>query len=207
MKKASFLLLLTFLINVAVAQRSDSLEINILFIGNSLTYTNNLPQIVEKVAAEKGSLFKTKIIAKPNYALIDHWREGEIKKEIEENNYDFVIIQQGPSSQEEGRNMLINDGKKLKKFCEKYGSKLCYFMVWPSQTYYYTYAGVIKNYSDAASENDAILLPVGEVWKKHFDDTQNFDYYSEDGFHPSMKGSKAAAQIIVNCLLKHSGEK
>ena len=183
-------------------QQKDSIQI--LFIGNSLTYTNNLPELVENEAKEKGSLFKTKMIAKPNYALIDHWEEGEIKKEIESNNYDYVIFQQGPSSQEEGRNMLINDGKKLKKLCDKYNAQLCYFMVWPSQTYYYTYAGVIKNHKDAAELNNAILLPVGEKWKEHFDATENFDYYSEDGFHPSLKGSKVAAKIIVEYLLNQS---
>lgn len=205
MKKVLILFIFLLTTNLIKAQTKD--EINILFIGNSLTYSNNLPQLVENEAKEKGSLFKTKMIAKPNYALIDHWNEGDIKKDIKENEYDYVIFQQGPSSQAEGRNMLINDGKKLKKLCDKYGSKLCYFMVWPSQTYYYTYEGVIKNHKDAAALNDAILLPVGEKWKEHFDATQNFDYYSGDGFHPSMKGSKAAAEIIVDFLLKQSVNK
>ena len=79
-----------------------------------------------------------------------------------------------------------------------------YFMVWPSLTYYHTFKGVIKNYTDAARINDAILCPVGEKWKKHFDTTQNFDYYSSDGFHPSLKGGQEenAADIIVEYLFR-----
>lgn len=73
-------------------------------------------------------------------------------------------------------------------------------MVWPSMTYYNTFDDVIKNHRDAARLNDAILIPVGEVWKKHFDETNSFDYYSSDGFHPSLKGSKEAARVIISTL-------
>ncbi len=178
-------------------------EIAILFIGNSLTATNNLPELVENAGRQKGIIIKTKMIALPNYAIIDHWNDGKVQKEIKRNQYDFVIIQQGPSSQHNGREILIEYGKKYSDLCNKNGAKLSYFMVWPSLTYYHTFKGVIKNYTDAARINDAILCPVGEEWKKHFDTTQNFDYYSSDGFHPSLKGSQNAAAIIVEYLFKN----
>ena len=140
------------------------------------------------------------MIAKGNYAIVDHWSDGEVQKEIARKIYDFVIIQQGPSSQAEGREMLINDGKKYKDLCEENDTKLVYFMVWPSRTYYETFDDVIKNYRDAASINEAILCTVGEVWKEHFDLTDNFDYYGVDGFHPSLMGSQVAAEVIIDSL-------
>ena len=75
-------------------------------------------------------------------------------------------------------------------------------MVWPSLTYYHNFAGVIQNHRDAAQINNAILCPVGEVWKSHFDTTNNFDYYGSDGFHPSPKGSQVAADVIVEYLFR-----
>jgi len=76
-------------------------------------------------------------------------------------------------------------------------------MVWPSRTYYHTYNGVIKNHKDAATINEAILLPVGEVWKDYFDRTNDFQYYGPDGFHPSLAGSKRASKVIVKRLLEN----
>ena len=175
-------------------------DFNILFIGNSLTYTNNLPKLVKKNAKLHGIKIDFKMIAFPNYAIIDHWNEGEVQKLISSKKYDFVIIQQGPSSQNEGRNMLIEYGKKFNSLCKLNNSKLCFFMVWPSLNYYYTFDGVIKNYKVAASINNSILLPVGKVWKEYFDKTNNFQYYSSDGFHPSLEGSKIAAKVIVEYL-------
>ncbi len=176
------------------------LNYKLLFIGNSLTYTNNLPELVENEALKKNISLSTNMIANGNYAIIDHWEDGLVQKEINHGNYDFVIIQQGPSSQAEGRRMLIEDGKNYADLCQANGSELCYFMVWPSQTYYHTFDGVIKNHTDAAMQNSAILIPVGAIWKKHFDETNNFDYYGYDGFHPSLKGSQIAAEVIVSTL-------
>lgn len=175
-------------------------DFNILFVGNSLTFINNLPELVKTRAKQKGINIGTKMIAEGNYAIIDHWNDGKVQNQISTKNYDFVIIQQGPSSQAWGREILIEYGRKLSELCKQNDTKLCYFMVWPSLSYYHTFDGVIKNYRDAASINEAILSPVGEVWKEHFDATDNFDYYSSDGFHPSLKGSQVAADVIVDSL-------
>ncbi|PTX42154.1 lysophospholipase L1-like esterase [Christiangramia gaetbulicola] len=174
----------------------------ILFIGNSLTYTNDLPGLVRKVALKKGMKIETEMLAYPNYALIDHWNEEKAQDLISNEKFDLVILQQGPSSQQFGREILIEYGKKFRELCEINNTETAYFMVWPSLEYYNTFDAVIKNHREAARINEALLLPVGEQWKEHFDTTDNFDYYSGDGFHPSEKGSEAAAEIIASELLK-----
>ncbi len=174
--------------------------INILFIGNSLTYTNDLPKLVKAHAKTKGVKTKTHMVALPNYALEDHWNDGNIQQLIATGKYDYVIIQQGPSSQQEGRDMLITYGKKFATLCSNYDAKLAYFMVWPSLQYHYTQDAVIQNYHDAATINNAIILPVGMTWKEYHNSNNSNDYYGPDGFHPSLKGSKAAAATIVSHL-------
>lgn len=176
-------------------------DFNILFIGNSLTYYNDLPSLVKAEAEKEGRDVEVKMIAYANYAIVDHWQDGEVQEEIKSRLYDFVIIQQGPSSQSEGRRMLIDDGAKYAELCEEYDVKLAYYMVWPSQRYYHTFEGVIRNYTDAAEMNNALLCPVGEVWKSHFDETEDFSYYGPDGFHPSLEGSEVAAQVIYQSLI------
>lgn len=181
-------------------------DFNFLFIGNSLTYTNDLPSLVKERAALNDIEIGIKMIAFPNYAILDHWAEGMVQKEIESEKYDFVIIQQGPSSQEFGREVLIEYGEKYKELCDMHNAELCYYMVWPPLANYDRFDAVIQNHRDAATMNDATLLRVGEVWKDHFDSTGNFDYYGPDNFHPSLKGSQAAANVIVEALLLEKRE-
>ena len=175
-------------------------DYRILFIGNSLTSTNNLPRIVKERYAELGIIISTRTIAPPGYGLEDHWNVGTIQLLINSNYYDYVIIQQGPSSQEYGRESLIEYGGRIAELCNNNDTKLAFLMVWPSITYYHTFDGVITNYSDAATLSNAILIPVGRNWKYYIDQTGDYSYYGSDNFHPSIKGSEKAAQDVVDYL-------
>ena len=194
----SSLLSALFLFLAFSLQAQDT--VNILFIGNSLTYYNNLPALVEKEAVKNGKAVSCDMVAKPNYALIDHWNDGEIQQKIKSGRYDFVIVQQGPSSQPEGRNMLIEDGKRIAKLCTENNAQLCFLMVWPSLNYYSTFDGVVESHELAAETCNSLLIPVGAKWKEHIDSSRDYSYYGPDGFHPSPKGSAKAAQIIIETL-------
>lgn len=212
MKAVSWIALIFFAFELSACQQQDIDQkqtgnhdpIKILFIGNSLTYTNNLPSLVVKAGKVKDVAIKTEMIAYPNYALEDHWNEGKIQKQIEKGGFDYVVVQQGPSSQSEGREMLLSYGAKVAAICKKADARLVFFMVWPAKVNLHMFDGVITNYRDAAVNTQSVLCPVGETWKKHFDATGDFSYYGEDGFHPSQKGSEVAAKIIADALLDYA---
>jgi len=207
MHKVLLLLFFSIITNSSIysqetSAKTSKTKVNLLFIGNSLTFTNNLPELVKKYAKQKKVKIHTKMVAFPNHAIEDHWNDRKVQKLISSKKYDFVIIQQGPSSQNDGRKMLIEYGEKYSTLCKTNEAKLCYFMVWPSLKYYHTFDGVIKNYADAASINNAILLPVGAIWKDYIDTTNSHAYYGSDGFHPSLKGSEITAKTIVDLLFE-----
>lgn len=172
----------------------------ILFIGNSLTYANDLPLILEEIGNNYNKKISTEMICYPNYAIVDHLEEGTVQVKIATESYDYVIIQQGPSSQEEGRNMLIHSGEVLSTLCKKHNTKLGYYMVWPSKRHYFTFDKVIKNHTEAAKMNQALLFPVGKYWKEYNTLKTNTSLYDKDLFHPSKAGSFFAALILFKKL-------
>ena len=187
--------------NSCKSRRADDPSIRILFIGNSLTYSNDLPKLVEAVGESNGKSMHTEMLAYGNYALEDHWNDGDMQKLICEGNFDFVVIQQGPSSQADGREMLFDYGQRIKNICSSRGTELAFFMVWPARANYYTFEGVIKNYSDAARVSNSILCAVGLEFKG-LGDKGDYRHYSTDNFHPSKEGSQMAAEIIYSTLFK-----
>jgi hypothetical protein len=189
-----------------IAFSKDSTK-SILFIGNSLTYYNDLPQLVAKIGKDSGIEIKAEMVAYANYALEDHWNDGRIQQLIATKNYDFVVVQQGPSSQQDGREMLLNDGARIKALCTKYNTQLAFFMVWPAVANFNTFDEVIKNYTDAAEITNSLLCPVGKVWKEHFSATSDYSYYGLDMFHPSLKGSTCAALVIFKTLFGGQSQK
>ena len=175
-------------------------DYNVLFVGNSLTYVNFLPDLVKDKAAEIGITINTHMHARGNYALIDHWEDGEVQDLINSCEFDFVVVQQGPSSQPYGFQLLMQSGADFAAICNENGAELAFYMVWPSLTYFHTFDGVIANYTTAASANNAILCPVGTYWKAYIDETGDYSYYDFDGFHPTYLGSLVAAEVIVDSL-------
>ena len=173
---------------------------NVLFVGNSLTYSNDLPEILERIAKDFNESIETTSLCFPNYGLEDHWLEGKFHKLMNQNKYDFVIVQQGPSSQPLGRKMLLEYGAKIKAVCKVKNTELAYFMVWPSKYYYYTFDGVIDNHREAAKVNSAKLFPVGVIWKAYGEQKKHINLYSNDDFHPSKAGSFLAALTIFHGL-------
>lgn len=183
-------------------------QFSILFVGNSLTYTNDLPGMMESLGKAFEIEVRTGSRCLPNYALEDHWRDGEVQQLIATGNYGIVVFQQGPSSQPPGKEMLVQYGGNLADLCRKHDVRPAFFMVWPSLQYYHTFEGVIANYQEAAVRADALLFPVGAVWKTYRGQHAEAALYAQDGFHPSPQGSFLAALTIFHTLFpdQHLGE-
>lgn len=194
------LILLTLLTYEASSQ-------NILYVGNSLTYSNDLPSMVESIARKLGKSIRTECICLPNYGLEDHWKDGIVQSKINSGTYDYVVFQQGPSSQSYGRSSLIEYGGLISNLAVSKEAKPVYFMVWPSADFYSTIEGVIKNYRDAAIQNNAMLINGGEIWKRFNDIKNSFMVYSKDRFHPSIAGSFLMALAHIKTIFPDTNVK
>jgi hypothetical protein len=192
--------LVLFVVDVR-AQSKSTEELRVLFIGNSLTYENDLPDIV-KVLAEKGAgkRLKYKMIAKPNFGLIDHWDGSEAREEIARKKWDVVVLQQGPSASSEGRESLLKYSRLFADDIRKAGAKPALYMVWPSAARFNDFDRVSESYALAAKETGAILFRVGDAWRAAWQSEPGLRLYSSDQFHPSYVGSYLAALVIVTQL-------
>src|SRR5574338_820441 len=93
----------------------------VLFVGNSLTYVNDLPLIVEALADSVPGLTPDQrlapaMVAYPDFALFDHWADGTAVRVIEGNRWNVVVLQQGSSALDDSR-VLLRDWTR--RFDEK----------------------------------------------------------------------------------------
>ena len=71
----------------------------ILFVGNSLTYVNDLPGILQAMAdSAGGAKLAVGTVAFPDFALEDHWAQGSALQAIRGGGWEYVIMQQGSSA-------------------------------------------------------------------------------------------------------------
>jgi hypothetical protein len=179
--------------------------LRVLFIGNSLTYTNDLPAIVEALAeASRQKRFVYKSVVFPDYSLEDHWTGGHARKAISSDKWDVVVLQQGPSALEESRKSLLEYTRLFDKAIRAAGARPALYMVWPSQARLRDFDRVVESYRLAAAEVKGILFPVGEAWREAWKRDATMGLYTDDRFHPSAAGSYLAALVIYEKLFDRS---
>lgn len=172
-----------------------------LFIGNSYTYFADIPGLVQAMAdSTGGDQIAIETVAGPDMALVDHWKEGTAKREIAEGGWEWVILQQGPSSVQANRDSLRTLTQMFGAEIAKVSAKPALFSAWPSAARPQDFDRAIESYTLAASDVDGVLLPVAAAWKKAWEVDPTLQMYS-DGLHPSAIGAYLAAATIYSKLL------
>lgn len=166
----------------------------ILFIGNSLTYANDLPAMVCALARSTGRQAICETVAKPDYGLEEHWNDRDARAAIT-RGWDVVVLQQGPSALPESRRLLIAYTKRFDAEIKKTGARTALYMVWPSRARRGDFPGVGQSYAAAAKEVNALLIPAGDAWRAAWAADAKLPLYDADGFHPSPSGTYLAALV------------
>ena len=200
MRLAAILALCLTLAEPAGAGSREGQISSILFVGNSLTYGNELPSIVCRLAAAGGHSVRCDSVARPNFSLGDHWEEGTAARRIRKMKPSIVVMQQGPSGSVEGRALLLTDGARWSERISKSGGRPAFFMVWPAGSRFSDFPRVTESYRMASLETNGILLPAGNAWLEAWRRDRTLKLYGPDGFHPSLAGSYLAALTIYRGL-------
>lgn len=176
----------------------------VLFIGNSLTYFNDLPGMVAQLASSVDDRVEVASVTRPNFALIDHVEGGSNAVEvIQQGNWDYVVLQQGPSSLDLSRDTLILATRLLDPYIKAAGGRSALLMVWPDATRFEFFDAVRVSYQLAAQEVDGLFLPAGDAWLRAWASDSQLQLYGPDGYHPSELGTYLAALVVYEGITGH----
>lgn len=213
-----FILLLSLLFSVTLSGQTKS----VLFIGNSYTGANNLPQLTRDVALSVGDTLIFDAHTPGGAQIQQHSNSTAAIQKIFSKSWDHVVLQaqsQEPSfSQNQVQQTVYPYAKKL---CDTIiANDSCtrpiFYQTWgrkngdanncPIAPWLCTYEGMDSalafSYNKMANDNNAFLSPVGAVWKYIRGHFPNLDLYAPDESHPSMAGSYAAACTFYTVLFK-----
>lgn len=174
--------------------------LRVLFLGNSLTYSNDIPSIVQGLAAAAGKKMTFQSICFPAYNLEDQYRQGDALKALKRQKWDYVVMQQGPTSLPEDAEDMTNWAKVFDPKIRKAGAKPAMYMVWPQHDRIAYFDAIHEHYSDTAKAINAMFIPAGEGWRNAWKRDPQAPIYSFDLFHPSVAGSYLSALSIYGML-------
>jgi hypothetical protein len=174
--------------------------LNLLFIGNSLTASNDLSALVEAMGRASGITIHCTVIARPNFSLDDHWADGDARRAIARGGWSHVILQQGPSALPESRRLLNEYAARFDRDIRGVKARTAFFSVWPSAGRGGDFDAVSASYAGAARLTGGLLLPAGDAWRAAWRRDAALPLYGPDGFHPSPLGTYLAALTIFHAL-------
>ena len=174
-------------------------QLRVLFIGNSLTSTGDIPARFARLADAMGRKATVEMVAFPDYGLEDHWRDGRALEAIRKKSWDVVVLQHSSSTKPESQAELVEYTKRFAKPIREAGAKPALYMVWPSVDKVREFNSLIVGHRAAAESVDAILLPVGEAWLRAMGEDKRLKLYG-DTIHPNSLGQDLAVLTIYLTL-------
>jgi hypothetical protein len=216
-----YLCLLPLLLFIQLVKAQDE-PIRVLFLGNSYTAYNNLPQLIDDCAASAGFDMETGANTPGGTTFLAHSQNTTSLSLIQQGNWDFVVLQEQsqipsfPISQVESECFpfaaALNE--EILEFNEC--AETVFYMTWgrengdaqncPNWPPVCTYEGMddllSERYMTMAADNEAIVSPVGELWRVIRTNHPEIDLYDSDGSHPSAVGSYAAAVAFFTTIFR-----
>lgn len=195
-----------------------------LFIGNSYTGVNNLPQMVADVALSAGDTLFFDSNTPGGYTFQGHTTNSISQNKIMLGNYNFVVLQeqsQLPSfSNTQVQQQVFPYARMLDSVINVYNpcGETMFYMTWgrkngdagncPVWPPVCTYAGMDSllqlRYNMMADSNNAVVSAVGAVWNYIRQFYPSIELYQSDESHPSLAGSYAAACCFYTSMYRKS---
>ena len=201
----------------ACQARRDTLDV--LFIGNSYIYFNDLPAMVEEIsAALDGPVIHGVAHTRGGQTLRGHLDEGHLGKILMKgaasgDDWDWVVLQEqstlgtryDPTTGVLGDPAAFNRAvRELTGIIRGRGAKPALYMTWAKEAFPGQAETLGDAYSSIGRELDLSVAPVGVAWAAVHQDRPNFNLYISDGSHPTAAGSYLAACVIYATLTGRS---
>ncbi len=173
----------------------------VLFLGNSHTFFNDMPELfarfAEKTTGEKPEVV---MLAYPGRDLDWHRKEYFATRfNLMHGGYDYCIIQQAAHPYPPIESTL-KTGAEIIDLCHRCGVKPVVYMTWAEKRFPENQQKMIDTCEKLASENNALLAPIGSVWQSVQQSRPDIELYHTDGEHAGPYGDFLIAAVFCKLL-------
>ncbi len=200
----------------AFAQQQPNVKLKILYLGNSYTYSNNLPDLVYQLGLRTADTLIYDNNTPGGYTLQMHFNNATSISKINADTWDYVVLQaqsQEPSLAPSTVNqntlpysLLLDSVIKNNNNCtrtvffetwgRKYGDAQNCGSYQPVCTFSGMQQRLKESYKIFADTCKGIMSPVGEAYKLSQSIDSTINLYVTDNSHPSLEGSYLAACVF-----------
>jgi hypothetical protein len=178
-------------------QPRDPNAISVLFLGNSLTYYNEIPRMTAAIGAREKRPLQVDAVTRSGVTLEQLWDDTDARKKLWLRQWDYVVLQGGAGMAHPLRN--ANDfNRYLGMFAadvRKSGAEPLFYLVWrPEQPPNYERAAL-----DSAKRAQLKVIPAGIAWLDLVR-RGRFQRLDIDGLHPDAFGAYLVACSVYSTI-------
>ncbi|MEM8859410.1 MAG: DUF4886 domain-containing protein [Chloroflexota bacterium] len=209
--------------NVVERVNTDE-SLDVLFVGNSFTYYNDLPGMFRELAQAGGYNVRVDMVAEGGASLQDHSFSPETLDAIISNRWDYVVLQEqsqvpvfaaldynNVNSGEFFADEMFNGAQGLDAIVQQQGGETVFFVAWGrdeerSKTTFpgqpmtsdemqvYINSAYLKVAEDLGGRE---VVPVGSAWQAaRKNDVADEFLWTDDGYHPDVAGTYLTACVF-----------
>jgi hypothetical protein len=188
----------------------------VLFVGDSYSYTNDLPAMFASLARAGHHLVETGLVASPAESFVDHVVSQDVTRSLRTTKWNVVALQeqsQIPASERLRRTQMYPAARQLVGLARKARAQPMFFLTWARRygwpeeglvTYASMQSAVDQGYLVIAHDLNASVAPVGYVWSATLKEERDADRHAGlwrlDGSHPSIRGTYLAACVFYAAI-------
>jgi len=211
-----------FLILLGSSAISNFAQTRVLFIGNSYTYVNGLPSLIQSLATVAGKTMVVDSALVGGYTFQNHSSDPNTLNKIRQGGWDFVVLQEQsqrpafPPSQTAVE--VFPYAQRLVDSIKRYSpcGKVVFFMTWgrrfgdqsncASYPPICTFEGMSwrlrDTYLQLTQNHQAFCAPVGWAWRKSIQDDSTEVLHDSDNSHPNQTGSYLSACVLYSTIFQ-----
>jgi hypothetical protein len=197
---------------------------HVLFIGNSYTAVNDLPEMTRQLALSLGDTLVVSSSTPGGFTFSGHTTNAATQNLIDQGGWNYVVLQEQsqlpsfPPAQVATESLpyatALTDSIRAHSPC----AEPVFYMTWgrengdadncASWPPVCTYEGMQEqlriSYLQMAQDNSAACAPAGMAWKRIREEFPSINLYASDGSHPSVAGSYLVACTMYSTFFRRT---
>jgi len=186
--------------------------VRVLFLGNSYTAVNDLPDTLARLAWSGGRRIETAAQDPGGWTLLDQASSQDTARLLTDQRWDYVVLQEQseiPSVESLRQTEMYPAVRRLVPMIRSAGATPLLFITWAHRAgwpvnglpdYASMQRAIDDGYRAIAADQKVPMAPVGPAWLQVVAAEPNPGLWQDDGSHPTGEGTYLAACVFYAAI-------
>ena len=175
----------------------------ILFVGNSFTARNSLPDLLSAAveAGGKGAL-EWELVSAGGASLRQHFNKGDVAALLRDASWDAVVLQEQSTLPAKNAARMDDNVRDLDALIGQAGARTVLYMTWSRADAPETQTAISAAYAESGQQVGATVVPAGLAWQLCLRRNRRLSCTTETGAIPRCRQLPGGLRLLQGALCR-----